>query len=91
MYGGTVTSIELLNEPGVFTGVFTMSELQDFYTEGISVVHGVDEAMNVSLSGETPTMYLVSYITRSNASQMQTPFMAQRIGPTTPHRNQPTI
>lgn len=54
MYGDTVTSIELLNEPGLFTGLFTMSELQDFYTQGISVIHGVDETMNVSLSGEIP-------------------------------------
>jgi glucan 1,3-beta-glucosidase len=53
-YGDTVTSIELLNEPGLFTGLFTMSQLQDFYTQGISTVHGVKETINVTLSGEIP-------------------------------------
>jgi hypothetical protein len=51
-YGDTVTSIELLNEPDVFTGLFTVRQLQDFYTQGISVVHGVKETMNVTFSGE---------------------------------------
>lgn len=54
VYGNTVTSIELLNEPDVFTSAFTMNELQTFYTEGISTVHGADATMNVSLSGEIP-------------------------------------
>jgi glucan 1,3-beta-glucosidase len=54
VYGDTVTSIDLLNEPDLFTGLFTMSELQGFYTQGISVVHTAKETMNVSFSGEMP-------------------------------------
>jgi aryl-phospho-beta-D-glucosidase BglC (GH1 family) len=55
VYGNTVTSIELLNEPGVFTGLFTMSELQSFYTQGISTIRTADATMNASISGKSPT------------------------------------
>lgn len=38
MYGGTVTSIELLNEPRLDDDDFTMSRLKEFYTDGTEVL-----------------------------------------------------
>ena len=59
IYGDTVTSIELLNEPNVYTTAFTVTQLQSFYTEGISTVNGIDANLNVTLGGEIPVVYSI--------------------------------
>nr|POE56713.1 putative glucan 1,3-beta-glucosidase a [Quercus suber] len=50
VYGGAVTSIELLNEPGLFTLDFSMAQLQDFYTKGVTLIHGINSTMNVIIA-----------------------------------------
>lgn len=52
VYGGTVVSIELLNEPGLFTNDFIMAQLQQFYTQATTLIHGINSTMNVVLAGK---------------------------------------
>jgi aryl-phospho-beta-D-glucosidase BglC (GH1 family) len=51
VYGDTVTSIELLNEPSI-GATFSTQQLKSFYTEGLSTLHNISSTMNGSLSGE---------------------------------------
>lgn len=53
IYGGTVTSIELLNEPRLEDDDFPMSQLKDFYTDGSDVVSRVSSGViGVTIHGK---------------------------------------
>jgi aryl-phospho-beta-D-glucosidase BglC (GH1 family) len=46
VYGGAVTAIELLNEPRLDDDNFPMSQLKDFYNDGVEVVSGASVGSN---------------------------------------------
>ncbi|KAK4888461.1 hypothetical protein LTR27_012626 [Elasticomyces elasticus] len=73
MYNGTVIGIELLNEPRLNSGNFTMVDLQDFYAEGAETIQNatVDTAMNVSIHDAFwgPNYWVNYNPTNSGASQ----------------------
>ena len=53
IYGGTVTSIELLNEPRLEDDDFPMSQLKDFYIDGSDVVSRVSSGViGVTIHGK---------------------------------------
>lgn len=60
IYGGAVTSIELLNEPRLDDEDFSMATLKDFYADGAEVVSGAQpDNINVAIHG-TSSHHLAS-------------------------------
>jgi glucan 1,3-beta-glucosidase len=54
LYGGAVTSIELLNEPRLDDDDFTMSRLKDFYADGAEVISKAEpNKINVAIHGKS--------------------------------------
>jgi glucan 1,3-beta-glucosidase len=54
VYGGAVTSIELLNEPRLDGEDFTMSRLKEFYVDGTEVVSGAEPSnIDVAIHGKS--------------------------------------
>lgn len=57
VYGETVTSIELLNEPRLDDDDFPMSQLKEFYTEGAEVVRSAGSgSISVTIHGKSRLM-----------------------------------
>lgn len=53
VYGDTVTSIELLNEPRLDDDDFPMSQLKKFYTDGVEVVRSAGSgSIGVTIHGK---------------------------------------
>jgi glucan 1,3-beta-glucosidase len=54
IYNDTVVGIELLNEPRLNLGNFTMVDLQSWYSEGASTIQNAtaDTALNVTIHGK---------------------------------------
>ncbi|WWD19440.1 hypothetical protein CI109_103900 [Kwoniella shandongensis] len=51
IYGGVVRGIELLNEPRLSSGGFTMDQLKSFYSAGSSVIRAASNTINVTFHG----------------------------------------
>ena len=85
VYAGAVTAIELLNEPRLDDDNFPMSQLKDFYNNGVEVVSGTSDISNpidIVVHGKSLETSIPSE-TKLTQQRRQTPSGAHRIGPPT--------
>jgi glucan 1,3-beta-glucosidase len=86
IYGGAVTAIELLNEPRLDDENFPMSQLKDFYDDGVEVVSSASVGSNpidIVIHGKSNHSHKYSSHAKTNIKSPQTPSGAPPTGPAT--------
>ena len=87
IYGGAVTAIELLNEPRLDDENFPMSQLKDFYNEGVEAVSSASTSSNpidIVIHGKSNHSHKYSSQATTNTKSPQTPSGAPHTGPPIP-------
>ena len=87
IYGGAVTAIELLNEPRLDDENFLMSQLKDFYNEGVEAVSSASTSSNpidIVIHGKSNHSHKYSSQATTNTKSPQTPSGAPHTGPPIP-------
>jgi hypothetical protein len=87
IYGGTVTSVELLNEPRLDDNDFTMSRLKDFYADGAEAVRSAksDGSIGITIHGKSQILHLRGQPSNINCRRLLGPLLLVHLHPLSQH------